>query len=101
MPKASNSKKQAETVATSQEGLEEKPFDEKRLQDRFFDTLVEHCLTQVNLDGLAGEVARLVALEIFPAISVEKLAADLAAHHREELAAELSKVIMARLTERR
>ena len=99
MPKASTSNKQAETVATSQEGLEEKPFDEKRLQDRFFDTLVEHCLTQVNLDGLAGEVARLVALDVFPAISVEGLAADITAHHREELAAEISRRLVARLTQ--
>ena len=100
MPKAS-SKKQAETAAKSQEGLEKEPLEEKRLQDRFFDTLVEHCLAQVNLDGLAGEVARIVALEVFPAISVERLAADLADVHREELAAELSRVIMTRLTERR
>jgi hypothetical protein len=101
MPKTSISKKQAETVAKSQEGLDEKPLEEKRLQDRFFDTLVEQCLAQVDLNGLAGEVARLVAPQIGIAVSVENLAADIAAHHREELAAELSRVIMTRLTERR
>lgn len=97
MPGTPTQKPTKKAAKTKEKQEKEQPPEEMRVKERFFDTLVEQCLAQVDLDGLAGEVARLVAPQIGRAVSVEKLAADLADRHREELAAALSTAITASL----
>jgi hypothetical protein len=67
---------------------------ERRL---FFDSIVEECVAGVNLEGLAGEIAKRVAPKVFASVSVEKIADEIVERHEEELAAEISAAIVAKL----
>jgi hypothetical protein len=76
-----------------------KAKSEATVKDRFFDSLLAQVLEQVNLEGLAEEVARLIGPKICQAISVQQLADELAEKHREALSKQLSTTISARLLE--
>ena len=76
-----------------------KAKNEATVKDRFFDTLLTQVLEQVNLDGLAEQVARLMGPKLGAAISVQQLADDIAEKHGEALAKQLSTTLSARLLE--
>ena len=82
-------------------GKEEVPDkrEESRVKDVFFDALLVRVLEQVDLAGVAGEIARLVGPKLCAAISVQKLANELAEKHGDALAKELSAALVAKLLE--
>lgn len=69
------------------------------VKDRFFDALLAQVLEQVDLAGVAGEIARLVGPKLGVAICVEDLANELAEKHGDALAKELSAALVAKLLE--
>ena len=73
--------------------------DETGLRDRFAQALLASILDEINLDGLAGEVAKIIAPRILGTISVQKLATDLAGKHGEELTKEMSEALTTKLLE--
>ena len=97
MPGTPTQKPTKKAAKTKEKQEKEQPLEEMRVKERFFDTVAEQCLAQVDLDGLAGEVARLVAPQIGRAVSVEKLADEIVARHQDNLAAEISAAIVAKL----
>lgn len=72
---------------------------EASVKDRFFDALLAQVLEQVDLAGVAGEIARLVGPKLGVAICVEDLANELAEKHGDALAKELSAALVAKLLE--
>ena len=72
----------------------------KTEERKLFDRIVEECVAGVNLEGLAGEIAKRVAPKVFAMVSVEKIADEIVERHQEELAAEISATIVAKLLER-
>ena len=73
--------------------------DETGLRDRFAQALLASILDEINLDGLAGEVAKIIAPRILGTISVQKLATDMADKHGEALTKELSEALTTKLLE--
>lgn len=73
--------------------------DETGLRDRFAQALLASILDEINLDGLAGEVAKIIAPRILGTISVQKLATDLADKHGEQLTKEMSEALTTKLLE--
>jgi hypothetical protein len=72
---------------------------EASVKDRFFDALLAQVLEQVDLAGVAGEIARLMGPKLGVAICVEDLANELAEKHGDALAKELSAALLTKLLE--
>jgi hypothetical protein len=72
---------------------------EASVKDRFFDALLAQVLEQVDLAGVAGEIARLMGPKLGVAICVEDLANELAEKHGDALAMELSAALLTKLLE--
>ena len=72
---------------------------EASVKDRFFVALLAQVLEQVDLAGVAGEIARLMGPKLGVAICVEDLANELAEKHGDALAMELSAALLTKLLE--
>ena len=72
---------------------------EASIKDRFFEALLAQVLKQVDLEGFAEEVARLMGPKLGAAISMQQLADELTEKHGEALSKQLSTTLMARLLE--
>ena len=73
--------------------------DETGIRDRFAQALLASILDEINLDGLAGEVAKIIAPRILGTISVQKLATDMADKHGEEITKVMSEALTTKLLE--